>query len=179
MVHDHHNANIGECVDPREMLLVTINSMPGIRYRELLRLTGLCNGVLAHHLNILEKSFQIRVDRQRENRTTRYYSTNIPRRESDILRQLKNNVSRQIIKFIIGHNLCTFNELVEHSGKASSTVSWYLKRLREAGIISVRNTEYQLYYIENAELVSEVLDKYRESFIDATVTSYSQMIEEL
>ena len=164
------------------MLLVTINSMPGIRYRELLRLTGLCNGVLAHHLNILEKSVQIRVDRQRENRTTRYYSTNIPTRESDILRQLKNNVSRQIIKFIIGHNLCTFNELVEHSGKASSTVSWYLKRLREAGIISVNisvNTEYQLYYIENAELVSEVLDKYRESFIDATVTNYSQMIEEL
>lgn len=134
---------------------------------------------MAHHLNILEKSVQIRVDRQRENRTTRYYSTNIPTRESDILRQLKNNVSRQIIKFIIGHNLCTFNELVEHSGKASSTVSWYLKRLREAGIISVRNTEYQLYYIENAELVSEVLDKYRESFIDATVTNYSQMIEEL
>src|SRR5690348_9137892 len=161
------------------MLLVTINSMPGIRYREHLRLTGLCNGVLAHHLNKLEKSFQIRVDRQRENRTTRYYSTNIPTRESDILRQLKNNVSREIIKFIIGHNLCTFNELVEHSGKASSTVSWYLKRLREAGIISVRNTEYQLYYIENAELVSEVLDKYRESFIDAAVTNYSQMIEEL
>jgi hypothetical protein len=51
------------------MLLVTINSMPGIRYRELLRVTGLCNGVLAHHLNTLEKSFQIRVDRQRENRT--------------------------------------------------------------------------------------------------------------
>jgi DNA-binding transcriptional ArsR family regulator len=75
--------------------------------------------------------------------------------------------------------LCTFNELVEHSGKASSTVSWYLKRLREAGIISVRNTEYQLYCIENVELVSEVLDKYRESFIDAAITNYSQMIEEL
>ena len=161
------------------MLLVTINSMPGIRYRELLRLTGLCNGVLAHHLNALEKSFQIRVDRQRESKTTRYYSTNIPTRESDILRQLKIKVSRQIIKFIISHNLCTFNELVEHLGKASSTVSWYLKRLREAGIISVRYSEYQLYYIENVELVSEVLDKYRESFVDATVINYSLMIEEM
>lgn len=161
------------------MLLVAINSMPGIRYRELLRLTGLCNGVLAHHLSALEKSSRIRVDRQRENRTTRYYSTNITSQESDILRQLKNKVSRQIIKFVISHNLCTFNELVEHLGKASSTVSWYLKRLREAGIISVRYSEYQLYYIENVELVSEVLDKYRESFIDTTVTNYSQMIEEL
>ncbi len=153
--------------------------MPGIRYRELLRITGLCNGVLAHHLNALERSSQIKVDRQKENKITRYYSISVSTRESDILRQLKNNMSRKVIKFIICHNLCTFNEIVEHLGKAPSTVSWHLKRLKESGIISVSYREYQLYYIENVELVSEVLHKYKESFLDTAASNYAQIIEEL
>ena len=66
--------SVNEFDDPKYMLLTHIDNMPGIRYRELLRLTGLSNGVLAHHLSRLEKSSQIRVDRQKENRTTRYYS---------------------------------------------------------------------------------------------------------
>ncbi|MDQ6866286.1 MAG: hypothetical protein M3044_20970 [Thermoproteota archaeon] len=57
--------------DPKEMLLIHINNIPGIRYRELLRLTELSNGVLAYHLSGLEKTSQIRVDRQRENKATR------------------------------------------------------------------------------------------------------------
>jgi predicted transcriptional regulator len=38
------------------ILLKHINKSPGIRYRELQRATGFANGVLAYHLNILEKS---------------------------------------------------------------------------------------------------------------------------
>ncbi len=110
--------SVNEFDDPKDMLLTHIDNMPGIRYRELLRMTGLSNGVLAHHLSGLEKSSQIRVDRQKENRTTRYYSINIPTQESDILRQLRNDVSRQIIKLILEHDLCTFNEIVEHLKKA-------------------------------------------------------------
>jgi predicted transcriptional regulator len=157
-----------------------INNIPGIRYRELLRLTALSNGVLAYHLNGLEKTSRIRVDRQRENKATRYYSISIPTQESDILRQLRNNVPRQIIKFILDHDLCTFNEIEEHLAKAASTVSWHLKRLKEAGLISVKyGGEYQLYHIMNPELVSEVIYKYNKSFVDAVVNNYTAMVEEL
>jgi predicted transcriptional regulator len=96
--------SINEFDDPKDVLLTHINNTPGIRYRELLRLTGLSNGALAYHLSGLEKSSQIRVDRQKENRTTRHYSISIPRQESDILRQLRNDVARQIIKVILEHN---------------------------------------------------------------------------
>jgi len=37
------------------MLLKCINNSPGIRYRELLLVTGFPNGVMAYHLRILEK----------------------------------------------------------------------------------------------------------------------------
>lgn len=171
---------INEFNDPKQLLIMHINNIPGIRYRELLRLTGLSNGVLAYHLSALEKSSQIRVDRQRENRTTRYYSISIPTQESDILRRLRNNVSRQIIKFILDNDLCTFNEIVEHLGKAASTVSWHLKRLKQEGLVSVKyGGEYQLYQLMNRELVYEVISKYKESFVHMVVNNYTEMVEEL
>jgi DNA-binding transcriptional ArsR family regulator len=64
--------------------------------------------------------------------------------------------------------------------KAASTVSWHLKRLKEAGLISVKyGGEYQLYHIMNPELVSEVIYKYNKSFVDAVVNNYTAMVEEL
>jgi predicted transcriptional regulator len=172
--------NISELHDPKYLLLTHIINAPGIRYRELLRLTGLSNGVLSYHLVALEKSSQIRVDRQRDSRTTRYYSIRIPNQDSEILGQLRNNVAREIIKFILEHGLCTFIEIVEHLHKAPSTISWYLKRLKEAGIIFVKyGQEYQLYKILNPELVADVLDKYKESLVDKVVNNYTQMVDEL
>ena len=172
--------SITEFDDPKDVLLRHINNTPGIRYRELLRLTGLSNGVLAYHLSGLEKSFQVRVDRQKEKRTTRYYLINVPTQESDILRQLRNDIPRQIIKLILEHDLCTFNEIVEHLNRASSTTSWHLKRLKEAGIISVKYVDgCHLYQIMNPELVSDILHKYKESFIDAVINNYTHIVEEL
>jgi predicted transcriptional regulator len=171
---------MNELEDPKDVLLRHINNIPGIRYRELLRFTGLSNGALAYHLSQLEKSSQIRVDRQKEKRTTRYYSINIPTQESDILRHLRNEVSRQIIKLTLEHDLCTFNEIVEHLNRASSTTSWHLKRLKDAGIISVKHGgEYQMYQIVNPGLVSDILYKYKESFVDAVVNNYTDIVEEL
>src|SRR5215831_15277373 len=172
--------NVNEFVDRKDILLTHINNMPGIRYRELSRLTGLSNGTLTYHLNRLEKSSQVRVDRQKEKRTTRYYSIDVPPQETDILRQLRNEVSRQIIKLILEHDLCTFNEIVEHLKKASSTTSWHIKRLKDSGIISVKyGGEYQMYQIVSPNLLSDILYKYKETFVDAVVNNYTDMVEEL
>ncbi len=51
-------------VDKRKLLLKIINLSPGIRYRELLRITNLNNGTLSHHLTTLEKSSIIKVSDQ-------------------------------------------------------------------------------------------------------------------
>ena len=72
---------MNELEDPKDVLLRYIDNMPGIGYRELLRFTGLSNGALAYHLSRLEKASQIRIDRQKEKRTTtlfdRYSHTRI------------------------------------------------------------------------------------------------------
>ena len=164
-------------VDTRTMLLRQIEESPGIRYRELQRMTGLANGVLTHHLAALEKADVIKVDRQ--SRMTRYYPVSISDSESAILKFVRHEPVRQIMLFILDHDLCTFNEIVDHTNKAPSTVSSHLKRLKEAGIIAVRYGEFQLYRLADKELVADVLSKYRASFADRVVDNYAEMVEEL
>jgi DNA-binding transcriptional ArsR family regulator len=164
-------------VDTRTILLRHIEENPGIRYRELLRMTGLVNGVLTYHLSALEKADVIKVDRQ--SRMTRYYPLSISDSESAVLKFVRHEPVRQIILFILDHDLCTFNEIVDHTKKAPSTVSSHLKRLKEAGVVAVRYGEYQLYRLADKELVADVLSKYRASFVDRVVDNYAEMIEEL
>ena len=164
--------------DTRVLLMKNIEQTPGIRYRELLRLTGLVNGVLSYHLSALEKANVIKVNR--ESRITRYYPVNVSDKESAILKFVRHEPIRQILLFILEHDMCTFNEIVDHTGKAPSTVSSHLKRLRGAGIILIRHGEYrQLYRIVENDLIGEVLSKYTASFTDKVVDNYTEMLEEL
>lgn len=83
------------------------------------------------------------------------------------------------MSFVLSRDMCTFSEIVEHAGKAPSTVSAHLKRLKEAGILSVRYGEYQLYSLTNKELVADVLSKYRQTFADKVVDNYIEMLDDL
>jgi DNA-binding transcriptional ArsR family regulator len=169
---------VTEPADTRVLLMKNIEQTPGIRYRELLRLTGLVNGVLSYHLSALERANVIKVNR--ESRITRYYPVNVSDKESAILKFVRREPIRQILLFILEHDMCTFNEIVDHTGKAPSTVSSHLKRLRGAGIILIRHGEYhQLYCVAEGDLIAEVLSKYTASFTDKVVDNYTEMLEEL
>jgi predicted transcriptional regulator len=165
-------------------LIKYIHSQPGIRYRELLRVSGLSNGVLTYHITNLEKSGWIIADRSINNRVTRYYPNNIPVEETDIIGYIRNNAARQIILFILEHDSCTFNEIIEYTKKAPSTISWHLKRLKDSGIISIlyNNTSrcQQLYKIRDFESITSVLSKYKKSFaVDTIVNNYTEIMENL
>ena len=160
-------------------ILEHIYKTPGIRYKELLRLTRLKNGVLSYHLTILERLNKIRIDRHNK-RVTRYYIVNIPKEESDIIGCFRNIVTRKIAIFLLRHDWCTFNEIVYHINKAPSTVSWHLKRLRDAGILSITYGENrQLYRVVDGDIIANILYKYKESFVDKVVNNYTEIMEEL
>ncbi|HJT46677.1 MAG TPA: winged helix-turn-helix transcriptional regulator [Nitrososphaeraceae archaeon] len=165
-------------------LMKHINAQPGIRYRELLRLSSLSNGVLTYHITSLEKSGRIIADRSINNKITRYYPNNIPIEETDIIGHIRNSAARQIILFILEHDSCTFNEIIEYTKKAPSTISWHLKRLKDSGIISVfyNHTSrcQQLYKIRDFESITSILSKYKQSFApDAIVNNYTDIMESL
>src|ERR671910_1930551 len=169
---------VTEPVDTRVLLMKHIEQTPGIRYRELLRLTGLVNGVLTYHLAALERADVIKVNR--ESRISRYYPVSVSDQESAILKFIRREPIRQILLFVLEHDMCTFNEIVDHTQKAPSTVSSHLRRLREAGVVLIRHGEYhQLYRVVERDLIAEVLSKYTASFTDKVVDNYTEMLEEL
>jgi predicted transcriptional regulator len=160
-------------------LLKHIEEYPGLRYRQLLRLTKIVNGVLSYHLKRLEGSKQIRVNRSKS-KETRYYPINTSSEEFDIIGYMRNEPSWKIISYLLEHSSCTFNEIVEYIDKAPSTTSWHLKRLKDGGIISVHYYgQHQVYELTNGDVVAETLYKYKDRIADKILDNYTQMIESL
>jgi predicted transcriptional regulator len=166
--------------DIKTLIVKYIDRSPGIRYGELLKLSRLTNGALEYHLRILEKRNKVKVDRH-DGRRARFYPIDILAHESHMLGYLRNATTREIVVFVLEHNLCTFREILEHMKKAPSTLSWHIKRLsEEAEIISVtQGTEFRLYQVINREMVTSVLNKYNESFRDKIASQYYEMFGEL
>jgi len=159
-------------IDTKIVILQRISETPGIGNREILGSTGLSNGALEYHLRILERTHKVNVDRS-GGRRGRYYPVDILADESHIIGFIRNNVSRQIVTFILENELCTFAEILEHIKKAPSTLSWHLKRLSKAAIISVTyGKEYQLYQVLNKRFVREILYEYGESFKEQVANGY-------
>lgn len=203
----HRNNNSSALIDPvfidtglhkhQQNLMNIIERNPGIRYRELLRLTNLSNGVLTYHLTELALSNIINVDRRRG--VTRYYSIQISSEETRIISHIKNVVSRKILLLLIDRGACTLSEIATLINKAPSTVSWYLQRLLNANIIEKKkksacsgiggggdvdgdgayNYKSKLYDVVDKMLVMDVISKYVESPIDEVVNNYSEMVDEL
>jgi predicted transcriptional regulator len=53
----------GDALDTKTIILRCIDNTPGIRFRELLRLSGLTHGSLEYNLMILERTHKVKVER--------------------------------------------------------------------------------------------------------------------
>jgi predicted transcriptional regulator len=164
----------------KSFLLKIINLSPGIRYRELLRITRLNNGTLSHHLATLEKRSTIKVIRTENSNITRYYPASTPSEETIILGYLKIRTTKEIILKLIERKSCTFNELVSHINRAPSTTSWNLKRLLDSEvIIRKRGIEVSEYSLKNPFEVEKLIEKTDITLLDRSVDNYISLMEDL
>jgi predicted transcriptional regulator len=167
------------------ILIEYVDQYPGIRYRELLRMTNSSNGVLSYHLTELEKLNLIRAVRRKS--MTRYYLINVPSEIAKVIAFTKSSTSRQILSFLVNNGPVTFYEICKTTQRCQSTIFWHLKRMlgenviiktqprRDSNIIN-RPTCYD---VDDRELVSEVLKAQKETFSDRVVNNYSQIFDEL
>lgn len=72
-----------------------------------------------------------------------------------------NSTSLQIIQFLISrNNPVKFKEMVKHTKRAPSTISYHLKRLIEARVISVNQDNFYGYRLLNKFRTLRILSKY-------------------
>ena len=166
-------------------LVEYVDQYPGIRYRELLRMTNSSNGVLSYPLTELEKLNLIRADRRKS--MTRYYLINVPSEIAKIIAFTKSSTSRQILSFLVNNGPVTFYEICKTTQRCQSTIFWHLKRmLVEKVIIKTQPrgdsniiNRPTCYDVDDRELVSEVLKVHKEEFSDRVVNNYTQIFDEL
>ena len=155
-----------------------ISKNPGIKFREIMRVTGMKNGVLSHHLAKLEKSGTVQV--HRSTRQTRFYPLHITENESKVISALRRETPRNIISSLILDDNLEFNEIVKKVNKAPSTVSLYLSQLVEDGIVSVHFLERKkTYKIQDKTLVDNLIEDYRPSMLEKPTAGLEDIINSL
>jgi len=64
---------------------------------------------------------------------------------------------------MLKNEFCTLNKIVDHIGKAPSTISWHMKKLKEAGMLDTDlGDDHFLYSIADKKMISRILLEYKE-----------------
>ena len=164
--------------DKKSYLIGIIEKNPGLNFRDLMRFTGMKNGVLNYHLNKLEKIGSILVIR--EPRKSRFYPPNLSLEESKIIKSLRRSTPKSIIESLLIYESLEFREIVDYSKKSPSTVSLYLSQLVSDGIVKTKLSDrIKLYCLSDKKSIDRLIDDYHPEIMDRPVSGFEDIINSL
>ncbi len=143
-----------------ESIIQLVNENPGIRYSEIMRKTGLKNGVLSHYLSKIEEAGKITITRSP--RVARLYPCGMTEEEATVIKNLRSHTSRQILLGLLEQSM-GFKEIVECVKKSQGTVSIVLKNLASDEIVDRKFHDGRIIFeIRNRALVSRAVARYKD-----------------
>ena len=120
----------------RQAVIDFIKKTPGVSYNEIVRETGLSNGVISHYLIKLMESGEVEKEGIKRGK---YFLKNIPKKDRKMIILLRNNTNNDIFKLLIknfdSNTISTQNEISKKVKKSASTISVSLKDLQRNNII--------------------------------------------
>ena len=162
-------------IDRTQKLQELIDTNPGIQFREIMRSSGLKNGVLSHYLKKLEDNGVVRV--MRGPRQVRYYSPNITEEESIVIKALRKETPRDLLLALIKDDGLEFTELVKEVKKSPSTVSLYLSKIVADGLVEIKVVELKKrYHIKVRGLVDKLVEEHRPSSLEKSTSGFEDII---
>ena len=152
----------------KEIVSGLIRDMPGISYNEIVRKTGLSNGVVSHYLIKLMESGEIEKE---EEKRGKYFKKNIPKKDRAIITLLRNKTNNDIFKYLMktttSDEVPSANIIAKKVKKSGPTISVSLKILQKNNIIErmIMNRSSKLtndigYKISNTKLWTSYSKKY-------------------
>ena len=168
----------------RTKLTELIEKNPGIQFRDIMRQIKLKNGVLSHHLRILEKTESILVERVP--RQTRFYPRNFSEEESKVAKALRRNTPRDIIYTLMLNDVdnkkgLEFSQIVSNVSKSPSTVSLYISQLINDNIVTTTLDfgRKRKYHLSNKQLVDRLIEEHQPTTLEKSVSGFEDMINSL
>ncbi len=152
-----------------------IEQNPGIQFREIMRSSGLKNGVLSHYLGKLEKSGIVKVIRGP--RQVRFYPPKITEDESIVIKALRKQTPRDLLLALIENDGLEFSQLVKAVKKSPSTVSLYLSQIVEDELVEIKIVKLKKrYHIKARDLIDKLIEDYRPSLLDKPTSGFEDII---
>ena len=165
-------------MDRNLQLIEIIEKNPGIKFREIMRETGMKNGVLSYYTRKLEKIGVVKVERSP--RQTRFFPLGITGEESVLIKYLRQETSRQILLSLLDEKEITFNNIVEKVKKSPSTVSIYLSQLTRNNIVEIKIIEFKkFFYIKDQEMIQKAINKYHPTLIEKSADYLADIFNSL
>ena len=120
----------------KDAVIDLIKKIPGVSYNEIVRETGLSNGVISHYLIKLMESGEVEKEGIKGGK---YLLKNIPKKDRKMITLLRNNTNNDIFKLLIknfnNNTISTQSEISKKVNKSVSTISVSLKDLQRNNII--------------------------------------------
>lgn len=152
-----------------------INQNPGIQYREIMRSSGLKNGVLSHYLSKLEKNGIVKVIRG--SRQVRFYPPRITEHEAIVIKALRKQTPHNLLLALIKEDGLEFSQLVKEVGKSPSTVSLYLSQIVDDGLVETKLVQLKKrYYIKSREIIDKLVEDYRPNSLEKPTSGFEDII---
>jgi len=161
----------GSAIPAGWRLLKIVRMLPGLHFREVRRLTGMGNGGLRYHLDKLERSGSIVLER--DGAKVRIFPNDYTSKERLIVARLREARSRAICEFFLRAGMATHREVRTAIKLPASTISYYLRKLESAGVLRVdREGRERLYRLAEPEILSKALSTISPSAFDRIVDSF-------
>ena len=148
---------LGKATQKRKKICTIIEENPGLCYCDIQKELGLVNGILSHHINILEKNDHIRI--RRENRKTWFFPPESDPKNDFLLIYSKKETYRKIIMFLLQEKQANFSEIRQNIGRSPGTTSLALSNLIHRNIIKKTQDFKKRYEICNYDQALELLSK--------------------
>jgi predicted transcriptional regulator len=166
MVHELLN------LSRRKMIFHQISKHPGTYIREMEKALSLSLGDLQYHLQQLEKADLI--SSHDDGRRKRYFvKTEVKYCDREILSFITMRTSRKIIIFLLLHPDTSFKEMLAEFHFTKGTLSFHLKKLLLANIITKTKREREtIYQINDENAISQMIITYQSGIVDETVSGF-------
>ena len=163
-------------MDRSQIVLDVIEKNPGIRFNDIMRITNIRNGTLAHYVKKLEENDSIQLERTP--RVTRAYPVGIGEHEATICKYLTMPTQRKLMLFLLKKEVATSIEIREFLKKSPSVVSVNLNELFRMKII---NKKYDIpsnkYSLKNPKEITGILNEYYPNLIDRLSENAIEMLD--
>ncbi|MCA9812671.1 MAG: winged helix-turn-helix transcriptional regulator [Nitrosarchaeum sp.] len=148
----------------KNIILKLVERNPGVGFLDIQKETGYANGVLSHHLKILERDDFIRI--RREKRKIWVFPLHLNPDEDNIRIHIRKETCKKIIEFLLDEKKSSFIQIRKTIGKSPSTTSITLKMLIQNDIVRKIPGFTHEYALKDHDKTAHIMEMIRMSRTD-------------